>query len=79
MILWKKWNTNTKDDSIITTPREDMEDMVWIRMTPKQKIASTLFYSLSNINYESPQNVTLTMQQYKTCMVSEDILYYKKW
>ena len=35
------------------------------RMTPKQKIASTLFYSLSNINYNNPQNVTLTMQQYK--------------
>jgi transposase InsO family protein len=34
------------------------------RMTPKQKIASTLFYSLSNINYNNPQNVTLTMQQY---------------
>lgn len=35
------------------------------RMTPKQKIASTLFYSLSNINYQNVQNVTLTMQQYK--------------
>lgn len=34
------------------------------RMTPYQKIASTLFLSLNNINY--PQNVTLTMQQY-TC------------
>jgi len=34
------------------------------RMTPYQKIASTLFLSLNNINY--PQNVTLTMQQYKT-------------
>ena len=33
------------------------------RMTPAQKIASTLFLSLNNINY--PQNVTLTMQQYK--------------
>ena len=32
------------------------------RMTPYQKIASTLFLSLNNINY--PQNVTLTMQQY---------------
>ena len=32
------------------------------RMTPKQKIASTLFLSLGNINY--PQNVTLTLQQY---------------
>lgn len=32
------------------------------RMTPNQKIASTLFLSLNNINY--PQNVTLTMQQY---------------
>ena len=32
------------------------------RMTPYQKIASTLFISLNNINY--PQNVTLTMQQY---------------
>lgn len=32
------------------------------RMTPSQKIASTLFLSLNNINY--PQNVTLTMQQY---------------
>jgi transposase len=34
------------------------------RMTPNQKIASTLFESLNNINY--PQNVTLTMQQYKS-------------
>jgi len=34
------------------------------RMTPYQKIASTLFLSLNNINY--PQNVTLTMQQYNT-------------
>jgi len=32
------------------------------RMTPYQKIASTLFLSLNNINY--PQKVTLTMQQY---------------
>lgn len=29
------------------------------RMTPYQKIASTLFLSLNNINY--PQNVTLTL------------------
>jgi len=35
------------------------------RMTPYQKIASTLFLSLNNINY--PQNVTLTMQQYRFC------------
>jgi len=35
------------------------------RMTPKQKIASTLFLSLSNINIKIPQKVTLTMQQYK--------------
>ena len=35
------------------------------RMTPNQKIASTLFESLNNINY--PQNVTLTMQQYIYC------------
>ena len=34
------------------------------RMTPKQKIASTLFLSLSNINIKIPQKVTLTMQQY---------------
>ncbi len=33
------------------------------RMTPNQKIASTLFESLNNINY--PQSVTLTVQQYK--------------
>jgi len=33
------------------------------RMTPYQKIASTLFLSLNNINY--PQNVTLTLQPYK--------------
>ena len=33
------------------------------RMTPYQKIASTLFLSLNNINY--PQNVTLTMQSYR--------------
>ena len=32
------------------------------RMTPQQKIASTLFLSLNNINY--PQKVTLTLQQY---------------
>jgi transposase InsO family protein len=32
------------------------------RMTPYQKITSTLFLSLTNINY--PQNVTLTLQQY---------------
>jgi hypothetical protein len=32
------------------------------RMTPYQKIASTLFLSLNNINY--PQNVTLTLQPY---------------
>jgi len=32
------------------------------RMTPYQKIASTLFLSLNNINY--PRKVTLTMQQY---------------
>lgn len=32
------------------------------RMTPNQKIASTLFLSLNNINY--PQSVTLTVQQY---------------
>jgi hypothetical protein len=31
-------------------------------MTPYQKIASTLFLSLNNINY--PQNVTLTVQSY---------------
>lgn len=36
------------------------------RMTPCQKISSTLFLSLNNINY--PQNVTLTMQQYKNCV-----------
>jgi len=36
-------------------------------MTPKQKIASTLFLSLSNINIKIPQKVTLTMQQYKGC------------
>jgi len=34
------------------------------RMTPQEKIASTLFLSLININY--PQKVTLTLQQYKT-------------
>jgi transposase InsO family protein len=34
------------------------------RMTPKQKIASTVFLSLSNINITIPQKVTLTMQQY---------------
>lgn len=33
------------------------------RITPYQKIASTLFLSLNNLNY--PQSVTLTMQQYK--------------
>lgn len=33
------------------------------RMTPQEKIVSTLFLSLNNINY--PQKVTLTMQQYK--------------
>ena len=32
------------------------------RMTPQQKIASTLFLSLNNINY--PQKVTLILQQY---------------
>lgn len=32
------------------------------RLTPYQKIASTLFLSLNNINY--PQSVTLTLQQY---------------
>ena len=37
------------------------------RMTPQQKIASTLFYSLSNINLTIPQKVTLTMQQYTSC------------
>ena len=31
------------------------------RMTPKQKIASTLFFSLSTINTLIPQKVTLTM------------------
>ncbi len=35
------------------------------RMMPAQKIASTLFLSLSNINTVIPQKVTLTMQQYK--------------
>ncbi|MFH1822217.1 MAG: integrase core domain-containing protein [Patescibacteria group bacterium] len=35
------------------------------RMTPQQKIASTLFLSLNNINY--PQKVTLTLQQYIFC------------
>ena len=35
------------------------------RMTPYQKIASTLFLSLNNINY--PQNVTLTVQSYISC------------
>jgi len=35
------------------------------RMTPKQKIALTLFLSLSNINLTIPQKVTLTMQQYR--------------
>jgi len=34
------------------------------RMTPKQKIASTLFLSLNNINLTIPQKVTRTMQQY---------------
>jgi transposase InsO family protein len=33
------------------------------RMTPKQKIALTLFLSLSNINFKTPQKVTSTMQQ----------------
>ncbi len=33
------------------------------RMTPAQKIVSTLFLSLNNINY--PQNVTSIMQQHK--------------
>jgi len=37
------------------------------RMTPYQKIASTLFLSLNNINY--PQNVTLTLQPYISCLV----------
>jgi transposase InsO family protein len=32
------------------------------RMTPQQKITTTLFESLNNINY--PQKVTLTLQQY---------------
>ena len=32
------------------------------RMTPQEKIASTLFLSLNNINY--PQKVALTLQQY---------------
>jgi len=32
------------------------------RMTPQEKIASTLFLSLNNINY--PQKVTLTLQQH---------------
>jgi len=31
-------------------------------MTPQEKIASTLFLSLNNINY--PQKVALTLQQY---------------
>ena len=38
------------------------------RMTPQEKIASTLYLSLAN-NYlkEYPQKVTLTLQQYKFC------------
>lgn len=35
------------------------------KMTPYQKIASTLFLSLTNINY--PQSVTLSLQQYNSC------------
>jgi len=38
------------------------------RMTPKQKITSTLFLSLNNINLTIPQKVTRTMQQYKICI-----------
>lgn len=34
------------------------------KMTPCQKIVSTLFLSLGNVSY--PQNVTSTLQQYKT-------------
>lgn len=34
------------------------------RMTPQQKIASTLFLSLNNVNY--PQKVTLILQQYNS-------------
>ncbi len=37
------------------------------RMTPYQKIASSLFLSLNNINY--PQNVTSTLQQYIPCQI----------
>ena len=33
------------------------------RMTPQEKIASTLFLSLNNINY--PQKIALTLLQYK--------------
>ena len=36
------------------------------RLTPKQKIVETLFLSLTNLNFNNPQKVTLTMQQYKT-------------
>jgi len=43
-------------------------------MTPKQKIASTLFLSLSNINIKIPQKVTLTMQQYNFLQKSDIIL-----
>ena len=35
------------------------------RMTPREKIVSTLFLSLTNL---CPQKVTLTLQQYRSCM-----------
>ena len=38
------------------------------KLTPRQKIASTLLLSLTNIY---PQKVTLTLQQYKTCLSSK--------
>jgi transposase len=45
------------------------------RITPYQKITSTLFLSLTNINY--PQNVTLTLQQYISFKSFKSMLKYK--
>jgi len=39
-------------------------------MTPQEKIASTLFLSLNNINY--PQKVALTLQQYKIFCIKKE-------
>jgi len=43
-------------------------------MTPQEKIASTLFLSLNNINY--PQKVALTLQQYNIRQILYNVIFY---